>query len=1355
MPLDSRRVQAVFQLASECESDEERAAILDRECSGDPDLRKRVEALLAAHDQPDSLFDRPIFGGDDHAAGICRGPAGREDGVMEDQPHRGDAKPGEDTSSPVRALPRIPGYEVLEELDRGGMGVVYRARQVVLNRPCVLKMILAGTYAEPEDIARFLAEAEVVARVQHPNVVQIRHIGEVDGLPFFELELVEAGSLARMLNGTPWPPRRASELVEALSRGVAEAHRLGIIHRDLKPGNVLLTASGVPKVSDFGLAKSLAAGTGITKSHIIMGSPGYMAPELAEGKAKRVGPPADVYGLGAILYELLTGRPPFRGATELETLEQARTADAVPPSRLVPRLPRDVETITMKCLRKDPERRYGSASELADDLGRFREGRPIVAMPISPWERMGRLARRNPTITGLACALILMAGTLGVLGIWSYVRIHDALIIIGAERNNALTATGIANRRAEALVRQDYVNRVHRAYREVSDDNAAVAEDLLLGCPPELRGWEWRYVMRLCRPERLTVESAGESVNSVAFSPDGTWVAAGVGRSVMSADRREIDSAHVGLWDAVTGRLRQSFPSAPGRVMSVVISPDGERVAVGSGGALPRGAVVTIWDVKTGRLIWSVRETAFPAVMSLAYSPDGKTLAAGFGTYSGIGSGRVGLFDSATGHPTRTLPGPAGGVNDLAFHPDGQRIAVAGSGLVEVWDLAFTSPPHPLEGHTRWVYATAYSPDGRWLATTGWDRTIVLWDATTLERRQTIFGHTGFVYDLEFSPDGRTLASAGEDRCVRLWEVPSGQSLARFHGHTDFVQSLAFRRDGREIVTGSLDGTMKYWDMRKSRPVAVDLGNVWVKHLAIHSDGRQVLAMAGMPPFGENVTQGLDLETGDRLTEWDQNGWELLDALPTGFRRGAGLGWPTLRPFKSPDGTYAAERINWVGPDFKSRSGGYILSNSIEVRDAATGKPIHALVGHSAEINCFRFSPDSRRLTSASNDGTIKLWDLVTGQNVFTLRGHAAGVLSLVYTDDGHRLVSGGIEGVVRVWDASPLPEAILREAEARYRSRAGAFDDLKSMRRQSPTHELYSARGQWDVAIPQLRQAVRRKPEDFGLQSRLVVGLRRAGKSQEFLAASEVLLQRFEDTNEPEVAEALACLHAVEGRWGPALNAIRRASGRSEDDPLHWAIQILGLWEGEDVEGARRAASRLLDLHKDSTDPRITIDVVLACALAPGVVDDTQGLIRLARRAADGDEGVNRPDALTALGASLYRAGRFQEAARILEDAIVARNGSTTPRDVAFLTMAHHRLGHRAERQIWLSKLKTFVPKTVHAFTWRNDVEPLILLREAESLAAGRARPGDGPQVRPTRFVPIAPPRLGAASHEDQWDRR
>lgn len=306
----------------------------------------------------------------------------------------------------------VSGYEIEAELGRGGMGVVYKAHQHRLNRTCALKMILTGDLAGPEAIVRFLLEAEMVARLRHPNIVQIYAIGDHNGRPYLDLEYVEGGSLASQLDGTPRPPREAAELVEALARGIAEAHHMGIVHRDLKPGNVLLAADGTPKITDFGLAKFLGADSGLTRSDSVLGSPSYMSPEQAEGRLKDVGPTADQYALGAILYELLTGRPPFRAATVLETLAQVKAADPVPPGRLQPGLPHDVETITLKCLEKDPARRYATALELADDLQRFREGSPIRARRVGPGERAWKWIKRHPAPAALGTVSVVTLLTL-------------------------------------------------------------------------------------------------------------------------------------------------------------------------------------------------------------------------------------------------------------------------------------------------------------------------------------------------------------------------------------------------------------------------------------------------------------------------------------------------------------------------------------------------------------------------------------------------------------------------------------------------------------------------------------------------------------------------------------------------------------------------------------------------------------------------------------------------------------------------------------------------------------------------------------------------------------------------------
>ena len=324
-------------------------------------------------------------------------------------------QPGETPSAVSAAAqlkwPEVKGYEILGELGRGGMGVVYKACQLSLKRLVALKMVLAGRH-DPEELSRFRIEAEAAACLQHPNIVQVYEHGESNGEPYFSLEFVEGGSLDKKLAATPQPPQEAARIVIMLARALQYAHEKGIIHRDLKPGNVLVAADGTLKISDFGLAKRLDDDSGRTRSGAIIGTPSYMAPEQAFGNIKALGPLVDVYALGAVLYAILTGRPPFRGTTHWETVEQVRTQEPVSPRRLQPRIPRDIETICLKCLQKDPPQRFSSAIDLAADLERFIDGRPIRSRPVPMWERAYRWAHRQPVQAALAVTVLL-----AVLGI--------------------------------------------------------------------------------------------------------------------------------------------------------------------------------------------------------------------------------------------------------------------------------------------------------------------------------------------------------------------------------------------------------------------------------------------------------------------------------------------------------------------------------------------------------------------------------------------------------------------------------------------------------------------------------------------------------------------------------------------------------------------------------------------------------------------------------------------------------------------------------------------------------------------------------------------------------------------------
>ena len=428
-----------------------------------------------------------------------------------------------------RSLPHVSGYVILGELGRGGMGIVYKARQVNLNRICALKMILAGPHAGTEATARFLSEAEMVARLEHPAIVQIHHLGDHDGRPYLELEYVDGGSLGDRSNGAPLTAGEAAEMIESLARAIHYSHGLGVVHRDLKPSNILLTLDGRPKIADFGLAKVLETDSQITGSGLILGTPSFMAPEQASGEAKAAGPAADIYALGAILYTLLTGRPPFRAATVPETLRQVQEEAPVSPCRLQPSLPRDIETVTLKCLQKRPADRYATAAALAEDLRRFRAREPILARPIPAWERGLKWAHRRPWTAGMVAALLACVLCLLGLGAYSYRRISRSL---EAEKlANTKAQEALATAEAEtyrALVNDVAALRLGRraGWRDeaMRDLDRAASMDVSTRDVVALRNEAVLCLGEIDVREVARLRGHGGGARSIDFGPDGrTW----------------------------------------------------------------------------------------------------------------------------------------------------------------------------------------------------------------------------------------------------------------------------------------------------------------------------------------------------------------------------------------------------------------------------------------------------------------------------------------------------------------------------------------------------------------------------------------------------------------------------------------------------------------------------------------------------------------------------------------------------------------------------------------------------------------------------------------------------------------
>jgi WD40 repeat protein len=671
------------------------------------------------------------------------------------------AGPGLSAASSPHGPASVPGFELLRELGRGGMGVVYLARQDGLGRLVALKMILAGEHAGKHERRRFRSEAEAAARLQHPNVVPVFEVGEHAGHPYMALEYCPGGGLDRKLAGTPLPPREAAVLAQTLARAVQAAHDKGVVHRDLKPANVLLADGGVPKVTDFGLAKRLDSG-GLTATGNVMGTPSYMAPEQALGEAARIGPATDVYALGAILYELLTGRPPFRAATTWDTLGQVINDIPVSVRQLQPKTPVDLETICLKCLRKDSTGRYRTAAELADDLGRFLGGEAIRARPAGLAERSFKWARRRPAAAGLLLALV--AGFIGVL--WAYSR---AVV----EKRRADERAAYA-RAMEAQLRA-LVDRSDE--RSAAPDKAAMAHFVL---------------------EFRNLKGHARDVSSVCFSPDGSRLASAC-----------FDKT-VKLWDAASCSEIRTFKGHADGVSCVCFSPDGKCLASAS-----FDKTVKIWDVASGSEIRTLKGHAGD-VNSVCFNPDGTCLA------SGARDKTVKLWDAASGSEIRTLKGHAHSVSSVCFSPDGSRLASASfDKTVKLWEAASGSEICTLKGHADGVSSICFSPDGSRLASASFDKTVKLWDAASCSEIRTLKGHAGDVNGVCFNPDGTCLASGAFDCTVKVWDVAAGTEIRTLQGHAGLVLSVCCSIDGRRLASSADDGTVLIWDTTPGRQTPV------------------------------------------------------------------------------------------------------------------------------------------------------------------------------------------------------------------------------------------------------------------------------------------------------------------------------------------------------------------------------------------------------------------------------------------------------------------------------------------------------------------------------------------------------
>jgi WD40 repeat protein len=957
-------------------------------------------------------------------------------------------------------------YELLEEIARGGMGVVFKARQVSLNRLVALKLISAGALVTPELVKRFKAEAEAAASLSHPNIVPIHEIGEHHGQHYFSMELIEGPSLrdalaARGRQGesasaarsaratTAFRPRAAAQLLATVARAVHYAHQRGVLHRDVKPGNILLDAAGVPHLTDFGLAKLVEKDSTLTHTHAMLGTPAYMAPEQARGDSKEVTTAADVYGLGAVLYETLTGSPPFAGGTSLETIRQVLEREPRRPSLVNTAVDRDLETICLKCLEKDPGRRYSSAAGLAADLEKWLRHEPIMARRTGTGERLRKWVRRRPAVAALAVGLALAFGA-GLAGVtWQWRR-----------------AQGEWNRAESAgrLLRENlYAADMGLAFQAWESDRAQRARELLEqwrpGTQPDLRGFEWHYLQGLTRPsEEFVFETPAPLAGGVwgsALSRDGRFLATGSG------------DGQVDVWDFERRQHLSSLKAAPGIsyvVYSVAIAPDGQALAT-TGDHADQKYVIHLWDLRTFTLQRTLRGHT-SMLNGVAFSPDGKLLASTSGwSYTTTNVGQIFLWDLDSGAKRSELSGHdcSVGFGGAAFSPDGQRLATAhGDGAIRIWDLQTGRIVQTLRRHSGLAIGVKYSPDGTQLASGGLDGTVRLWRLGDQPAGEILGRHNGPVYAVAFSPEGKRLVSGGCDATARLWDVEHREEINRFRGHSDRVFSVSFAAEGRRIITGSSDGTARlwqahatdnsrsqvfpypgagaflfspdgrwmiwnsrFWSVAGMTEIRALTGGLW----CFSPDGRQFVTQGSEPGFQVwNVAEGKPehvraVTTRTNLTAvwptWSSDGNQV--ALISGGTNAvlwSTSSWQEIGSLHEADWPITAQAFSldgkWLATAFKNG----------QVRLWHTGNLSQGplLAGHRLEIRNLAFSPDGRWLATASMDRTVRLWEMPTGAS-YELRGDSGWMASVAFSPEGRTLAAGTLNGEIKLWNVATRRE--------------------------------------------------------------------------------------------------------------------------------------------------------------------------------------------------------------------------------------------------------------------------------------------------------------------------------------------
>lgn len=896
-------------------------------------------------------------------------------------------------------------YQLLQELARGGMGSVYKARQISVNRIVALKLMLSGEMASLKEIARFQQEAEAVAKIEHPGIVPIYDAGEFEGKRFIAMAFLPGGDLDdKVRDHGPLPNLEAAQLVHDIAEAMECAHQHNIIHRDLKPGNILLTEDGQPRVSDFGIAKPIDNDSHLTVTGEVIGTPGYISPEQAIPEPELIGPKSDVYAIGAILYFTLTGRPPYCAPSAAAALYQVIETQVIPPILLNPDISEDLNTICLKCLEKDPDKRYESAQALAEDLQRYCDGQPILARPISKIEKAWRWCKRNPVIASLLGTIVVTLVAGSIISTLFAIRATDAEKLAEKKASSELKHRILADQRAtqeqlakekaeqsekkaleakakevearelaeeerERSAKQLYLYQTLLADQYWKHQDSAGAWRALNSTHWQYRGWEHDYLHTKFTSEVVDLLVPAKSrLFSAALTPDG--------KRLFTAS----EGHGLNMYDGVTGKLLQKPDLRRTTTLCLAMDPQGRFAVSGHS-----NASIKMWDARTGKIMATLKGHRF-VVTSVGISPDGKLIA------SGSRGGIIKIWDTQskkelvsvkeTIEPNRPKDL---NISSLTFTPDGKRL-ISGTGqgklrLRETKTGRFIQYISQSSGATDHV---EFSPSGDKFLGVGFARDVKIWKYTATDQQVKIELLKSLDQPIKrlngaaFSPDGKTVAAGGFGRNIWLWDVESGELLRVLKGHKGGISGLTFYPDSSRLVSTGYLGELKIWTLKQSQQAFT------IPNANIH---------------------GLEYTDNETLFVWMVRGSTIVVGNVTNPK--------TMKALKG-----HTEIPNEVACHRKSQ---LVASSSprdqtLRLWNVKTGKQLFLL--DKGTFTALAFSSDGRSLATGTRERSVKLWDTSTGKVTLTIPNAIhTRIRELAFSPDGKYIVIGDINGSISVRD--------------------------------------------------------------------------------------------------------------------------------------------------------------------------------------------------------------------------------------------------------------------------------------------------------------------------------------------------